>query len=191
MVLVVSYLAPVVLIIAGFVILGGRSVIMVILLGLGRVPLAPFLDQLLLLFHYPPRSSGALLAGTLPLRYCSAKFASRTPVWALPVPGHVAGLITVEDQVAQVGRAEVAGRVSGLGGKRFRQNRKAPAHLVGHCVHARPRVWKRLHCFGYPGVSDVDCKRRRCCSSQDPCGLILRLRRPTSPGPSVEASSYS
>ena len=39
----------------------------------------PFLDQLLLLFHYPPRSSGALLAGSLPLRYCSARFASRTP----------------------------------------------------------------------------------------------------------------
>ena len=55
---------------------------------------APFLDQLLLLFHYPPRSSGALLAGTLPSRYCSAKFASETPFWALPVPGSVAGLLT-------------------------------------------------------------------------------------------------
>ena len=41
----------------------------------------PFLDQLLLLFHYPPRSSGALLAGSLPLQYCSARFASRTPFW--------------------------------------------------------------------------------------------------------------
>ena len=38
-----------------------------------------FLDQLLLLFHYPPGSSGALLAGSLPLRYCSSRFASRTP----------------------------------------------------------------------------------------------------------------
>ena len=38
----------------------------------------PFLDQLLLLFHYPPGSSGALLAGSLPLRCCSSKFASRT-----------------------------------------------------------------------------------------------------------------
>ena len=28
----------------------------------------PFLDQLLLLFHYPPRSSGALLTCSLPLR---------------------------------------------------------------------------------------------------------------------------
>ena len=37
-----------------------------------------FLHQLLLLFHYPARSSGALLAGSLHLRYCSAKFAYRT-----------------------------------------------------------------------------------------------------------------
>ena len=36
-----------------------------------------FLDQLLLLFQYPPRSSGALLSGTLHLRYCSARFARR------------------------------------------------------------------------------------------------------------------
>ena len=33
---------------------------------------ASFLDQLLLLFHYPPRSSGVLLGGSLPLRYCSS-----------------------------------------------------------------------------------------------------------------------
>ena len=77
----------------------------------------PFVDQLLLLFHYPPRSSGALLAGSLPLRYCSSKFASRTPFWVLPVPGHVAGLITVEDQATLVGKAEVAGRASGFGRK--------------------------------------------------------------------------
>ena len=121
----------------------------------------PFLDQFLLLFHYPPGSSGALLAGSLPLRYCSSKFASRTPFWVLPVPGHVAGLVTVQGQAAVVGGAEVAGRVSGFGGKRFRLNRKTPAHLVGHCMHARPCVWRRLHCLGYTGVSDVDCKRRR------------------------------
>ena len=84
--------------------------VMVLLLDHGRVLLASFLDQLLLLFHYPPRSSGALLAGSLPLRYCSSKFASRTPFWVLLFLGHVAGLITVEDQAAQVGEAEVARR---------------------------------------------------------------------------------
>ena len=54
----------------------------------------PFLDQLLLLFQYPPRSSGALLAGTLPLRYCFTRFACRVPTWRLPVSGHVVDLVT-------------------------------------------------------------------------------------------------
>ena len=90
----------------------------------------PFLDQLLQLFQYPPRPSGALLAGTLPLRYCSARFASRIPFWALPVPGHVAGLITAEVQAAQVGEAEFARLgvdfvgISGPGRTRIRLNRK-------------------------------------------------------------------
>ena len=129
---------------------------------------APFLDQLLLLFHYPPRSSGALLAGTLPLRYCSAKFASKTPFWALPVPGSVAGLLTDRVQAAHIGEAVVVrrgvgfGGISGSGRKRFRLNRKTPAHLVGHSMHARPRVWKRLHFSGYTGLSRVDCRMRRC-----------------------------
>ena len=80
----------------------------------------------------------------------------------MPVPGHVVELLAIEDRAAQVGAAEVAKRVSSFGKKRIRLNRKTPAHLVGHCMHARPRVWKRLDCFGFPGVSDVDCKRRRC-----------------------------
>ena len=45
--------------------------------------------------------------------------------------------------------------------KRFRLNRKTPAHLVGYQVHTRPRVWKRLHFSGHLCISDVDCKRRR------------------------------
>ena len=122
---------------------------------------ASFLDQLLLLFHYPSVSSRALLAGTLPLRYCSFKFAAKTPFWVLPVPGHVSGLVTVHDQAAAVGGAEVANRVSGSRRKRFRLNRKTPAHLVGYLVHTRPRVWKRLHFSGHLCTSDVDCKRRR------------------------------
>ena len=117
--------------------------------------------ELLLLYELWAGERGALLAGSLPLRYCSSKFASRTPFKVLPVPGHVAGLITVQGQAAVVGRAEVARRVSGFSGKRFRLNRKTPAHLVGHYVHARPRVWRRLHFSGHLGDSDVDCKRRR------------------------------
>ena len=72
------------------------------------------------------------------------------------VPGHVAGLIAAEVQVAQVDEVEVASREihwvsgSGPGRKRIRLNRK----------NQRPRVWKRLHCSGYSGIAGVDCKRR-------------------------------
>ena len=51
---------------------------------------------------------------------------------------------------------------SGSGGRRFRLNRKTPAHLVEHSMHAYPRVWKRMHFSGITGFSGVDCKRRRC-----------------------------
>ena len=40
-----------------------------------------FLDELLSLFRYPPKSGRALLTGTLPLRYCAARFACSTPTW--------------------------------------------------------------------------------------------------------------
>ena len=67
-----------------------------------------FLDQLLLLFQYPPRSSRTLLDGTLPLRYCSTRFARRVLTWSLPMPGHAAALVfagvgSVGDGEAQVG----------------------------------------------------------------------------------------
>ena len=93
---------------------------------------AHLLDQLFAAF-----SSGALLAGTLPLRYCSAKFASRIPFWALPDHGHVAGLISDEVRAAHIGEAVVVrngvglGGISGSGRRLFRLNRKTPAHLVG------------------------------------------------------------
>ena len=119
---------------------------------------APFLDQLLSLFHYPAGSSAALLDGTLPLRYCSFKFAAKIPFWVLPVPGHVSGLLTVHDQAA-VGGVQVVGQWFGSRRKRFRLNRKTPAHLVGHSVHSRPRVWKRLHCSEDLCFLGVDSKR--------------------------------
>ena len=40
-----------------------------------------FLDELLVLFRYPPRSAPALLGGTLLLRYCAVTFANRIPTW--------------------------------------------------------------------------------------------------------------
>ena len=49
-----------------------------------------FLNELLQLFHFPPRSAPALLARTLPLRYCAVRIASKTATWRLPVLVHAA-----------------------------------------------------------------------------------------------------
>ena len=59
-----------------------------------------FFDELLGLFRYPPRSGRALLAVTLPLRYCAARFACKTPTWRLPVSGHVARLVAIYCETA-------------------------------------------------------------------------------------------
>ena len=53
-----------------------------------------FLNRLLVLFGYPNGSDAALLAGVLPLRYCSARFACKFPTWELPVRRHVRELVT-------------------------------------------------------------------------------------------------
>ena len=144
-----------------------------LLLVLRRVPLAPFWINFCSCFSILPGHLVRCLQVLFLLRYCSPRFTSRTTFWALLVPGHVAGLITIENQAAQVGAAEVARRVSCFGEKRFRIHRKTPAHLVGHCMHVRPRVWKTLHCVGYPGDSNVDCKRMRCNQHGDDGSLIL------------------
>ena len=64
----------------------------------------PFLDELLGLFRYPAGSGRALLAGTLPLRYCIVRFACSTPTWRLPVPGCVVDLVTASVDDGQGGR---------------------------------------------------------------------------------------
>ena len=46
-----------------------------------------FLDELLFLFGYPPGR------GTLPLRYCTSRFAHKLPTWSLPDSGGVAVLV--------------------------------------------------------------------------------------------------
>ena len=85
--------ALLVLIIVDFVILVGKSAVMVLLLGPRESASELFLNELLSLFRYPSKSGRALLNGTLPLRYCAARFACKTPTWRLPVSGHVARLI--------------------------------------------------------------------------------------------------
>ena len=125
----------------------------------------PFVNELLGLFRYPPGSGHALLAGTLPLRYCAARFACRTPTWRLPDSGCVAGLVTAE--VGVVREAVVGGAAhevfwvggSGPGRKRIRLNRKTPAHLVGCMVQSRPRFRKRLCHVGHSSVSIPERRR--------------------------------
>ena len=128
----------------------------------------PFLDEFLSLFRYPPRSGRALVGGTLPLRYCATRFACCTPTWRLPASGHVRGLVAAH----AVSAGNSGGKVSGLGvfhdsrsrplRKRFRLNRKTPAHLVGVVAHSRPRVWKRLRQVGSLDLSMPDHSWRRC-----------------------------
>ena len=69
-----------------------------------------FLDELLALFRYPSGSGRALLAGTLPLRYCSARFACLTPSWRLPVHGFVGDLVAAYSDAGR--RAAVVGVIS-------------------------------------------------------------------------------
>ena len=94
-----------------------------------------FLDELLSLFRFPPRSGRALLNGTLPLRYCAARFAHSTPTWRLPASGQVSRLVAAYPESAGDCSGEVlALRVPLVSGsspirKRFRLNRKSLAHL--------------------------------------------------------------
>ena len=104
-----------------------------------------FLNELFSLFRYPPKSGRALLSGTLPLRYCAARFACCTPAWRLPVSGHVDRLIAAHSDAAGDCGSEVI-RVHPDSGSR---HRKTPAHLVGVLIHSRPRVWKRLRQDGF------------------------------------------
>ena len=84
------------------------------------------------LFRYLPRSGRALLNGTLPLRYCAARFACSTPTWRLPASGQVSRLVAAYPESA----GNCSGEVFALGvplvsksspvRKRFRLNRKTP-----------------------------------------------------------------
>ena len=132
-----------------------------------------FLDELLALFRYPSGSGRALLAGTLPLRYCSTRFACMTPSWRLPVHGSVSNLVGDYPDGGHLVAVDGVGQDvcwvsgSGPGWKRTRLNRKTPAHLAGYMSHSRPRVWKRLSHVVLHQISDSDHKRRRCEQNHD------------------------
>ena len=75
------------LIIAGFVMLGGKSVVMVYPRGLGRSASEAVGGELVQLFHYPPRSARALLAGTLPFGIVATSVCTCCQSWLLLTPG--------------------------------------------------------------------------------------------------------
>ena len=99
-----------------------------------------FLDELLFLFGYPPGSGGALLRGTLRLRYCMSRFAHKVPTWSLPVSGGVALLVSSGHGGGMLVRSDPSspdpGRIGDKSGvprsglKRVRLRRKTPVHEV-------------------------------------------------------------
>ena len=70
-------------------------------------------------FDYPFGPARALLAGTLLLRHCTTRIASRIPAWRLPVSGHVACLVTADHGASGANGDDVSRRevhwVSGSG----------------------------------------------------------------------------
>ena len=178
-------LVPLEVIIVGFVIMVGKGVVMGFTSRPRESSSVPFLNELLSLFGYPFGSAGALLAGTLPLLYCTTRFAGRIPTRRLPVPGHAASLVTTGIEVPSALGIEVSRvhcvRGSGLVSQRIRLNRKTPAHLVGFGIQCRPRVWKRL-CPVEFSFSIVPDPKRRCIDQDDGGYVPAKVRtRPTSP----------
>ena len=191
------FLPLLMLIIAGFVILGGRSVVMALLLDLVKAPLVLSWMSFSFFFRYPVGSGRALLAGTLPLRCCFDRFACKTPTWSLLAFGGVRNLVAAnladrrEVVPAAASREFFWVRNSGFRRKRIRLNRKTLAHLAGFGIQSRPRVWKRLRPLDFFGDSFPAHKRRHC--DQDHEGFIPAQARtgvgqfpglclPTSPG---------
>ena len=70
----------------------------------------------------------AVLAGTLPLRYCAARFACLTPTWRLPVPGFVVNLVAAYEGAGRRAPVEEVGQgvhwVSGSGSGRKKNSTK-------------------------------------------------------------------
>ena len=117
---------------------------------LGDTASEPSLNDLLGLFGYPARSGRALLCGSLPLRYCAARFACTFPTLRLPVGGHAAALVTeggegvgiIPGEPGGVGGSIGRGRLGGRG-QRVRPNRKnssTPCFQGSQGSAFRPRV---------------------------------------------------
>ena len=117
-----------------------------------------FLDDLLRVFGYPGGSGALLLAGQLPLRYCTDRCALRKPCWGLPERGHVHSLLTPVWEGASI--VEVDG--TGFYGGSYTGTRKTNSSKLrrfGDSSNLHSRRWKRLCPFGE--VHDISGKRGR------------------------------
>ena len=109
-----------------------------------------------------------MLRGTLPLRYCTSRFADKVPTGGLPFPGGVALLVggmSVRSDPSSPDCERIGSGGSGYGYKRFRLRRKNPVHEVFRESFgdlSRPRVWKRLN-LGVSLVGEDDDAGRGSC----------------------------
>ena len=116
-------------------------------------------DELLFLFGYPPGSGDALLRGTLPLRYCTSRFAHKLHTVR---SGYDGGLLVRSDPSSPVpGRIIDRSGALRLGRFRVRLRRKNPfmrffGHLWG--IILGREVWKRLK-LGVSFVGEDDAGR--------------------------------
>ena len=146
------------------------------------------LDEPLGLFRYLPRSGLALLAGTLPLQYCAARFACRTPTWRLPVSGHVDVLLPLV-LVGRLMLMVLIGRFTGLvvldlGGKEFDCTEKPLHTSQGSWFNLVQEFGRGCVMWDFPVFPFLITRGGR--GDQDDGGLgldiSLGLCRPTSPG---------
>ena len=128
----------------------------------------PFLNELLSLFRYPPRSGRALLNGTLPLRYCAARFAHSTPTWRLPASGQVSRLVVAYPESAGdsggddlVLRVPLVSRSSPIR-KKISTKQKNPCTPCGDIGSFSSTCMEETASGGFSLFSMPDHTRRRC-----------------------------
>ena len=146
----------------------------------------------MLLFRYPPGSAAALLEGTLPLRYCARRFASKIPTWRLPARGHVSDPVTEGGEDVGVLRVEHGAsalepgfggsggvdyvRVPGGGVERVRLNRKRPRKARYFRDSVSATCLEETEGSGGAMRHVFLCK-----TGLELVGVIWGMRRPTSP----------
>ena len=142
--------------------LAGKSVVMGLTCRPRETSDEGLLSDLLGLLGYPAGSGGALLGGTLKLRYNTFPFARRKPTWRLPLGGMVSSIIggfggSGPVSGAREGLGPVGGVFVGKGLKRVRLTKKTPCPEI-YRVSSRPIPDAGRHDpegVGFPGPGRV------------------------------------